>query len=457
MLRIFIINFQTTIKATNVQFNHSSTHIGCLVCGRSLFYKLMAPPHGSAAKADFEILTVDNLQERMNKIATSLQATIEKPLPVCWALLQECKWSCDSAVLRYVNAGCKIPAKFCGAYNPKDPKESDPQQLYSSKGKSCILCDDEHVAVQGLNCAHLFCTECWDAYIRQKVIAENTCIIQCPDTNCAVLLDRFTLFRLCKDTNVHERYRQQEAQRYVMVPIEKNRGCNHMSCTTASCRYQFCWVCMGDWKLHMAASPFRCNRFEGGGDIAKKLGATIDKKQKDKQMSELNAQRFIFYAGRYANHEQSLKFEHKFRQQLEEKMKQYQTRSKGSYLDAAFIKDAVEALGIARRVLQFSYALAYFLRADSLSTVIFVDNQEFIERPTEELSSLLEQSDINAMDETELKRMKTNVRMAVAVTNNLKKSCKNLLNHAYDGAKNKEWKYCEDLMGDLKSGTMEQN
>lgn len=117
MLIIFITNFQT-IKATNVQSNNSSsTHIGCLVCGRSLFYKLMAPPHGSAAKADvsfkssytlmtflfkFEILTVDNLQERMNKIATSLQATIEKPLPVCWALLQECKWSCDSAVLRWV-------------------------------------------------------------------------------------------------------------------------------------------------------------------------------------------------------------------------------------------------------------------------------------------------------------------------------------------------------------------
>uniref|UniRef100_A0A914LKS6 RBR-type E3 ubiquitin transferase n=2 Tax=Meloidogyne incognita TaxID=6306 RepID=A0A914LKS6_MELIC len=233
MLIIFITNFQT-IKATNVQSNNSSsTHIGCLVCGRSLFYKLMAPPHGSAAKADFEILTVDNLQERMNKIATSLQATIEKPLPVCWALLQECKWSCDSAVLRYVNAGCKIPAKFCGAYNPKDPKESDPQQLYSSKGKSCILCDDEHVAVQGLNCAHLFCTECWDAYIRQKVVAENTCIIQCPDTNCAVLLDRFTLFRLCKDTNVHERYRQQEAQRYVMWNT-KIKPCPGVGCTLYS-------------------------------------------------------------------------------------------------------------------------------------------------------------------------------------------------------------------------------
>ena len=90
-------------------------------------------------------------------------------------------------------------------------------------------------------------------------------------------------------------------------------------------------------------------------------------------------------------------------------MQQYQTRSKGSFLDAAFIKDAVDALDTSRRVLQFSYALAYFLKADSSSTVIFVENQQYVEMPTEELSSLLEQSDINAMDGNELKRMKTNV------------------------------------------------
>ncbi|KAI3880486.1 hypothetical protein MKX03_001694 [Papaver bracteatum] len=30
-------------------------------------------------------------------------------------------------------------------------------------------------------------------------------------------------------------------------PIQKNEGCMHMTC---SCRYEFCWLCLGDWKTH---------------------------------------------------------------------------------------------------------------------------------------------------------------------------------------------------------------
>jgi len=32
------------------------------------------------------------------------------------------------------------------------------------------------------------------------------------------------------------------------VPIEKNLGCYHMTCTSTTCKHQFCWICLSDWQ-----------------------------------------------------------------------------------------------------------------------------------------------------------------------------------------------------------------
>jgi len=48
-------------------------------------------------------------------------------------------------------------------------------------------------------------------------------------------------------------------------PIEKNQGCNHMTCRPpGGCKFEFCWVCLGDWKTHgdETGGYYKCNIFD---------------------------------------------------------------------------------------------------------------------------------------------------------------------------------------------------
>ena len=45
-------------------------------------------------------------------------------------------------------------------------------------------------------------------------------------------------------------------------PIEKNQGCNHMTCSW--CGHDFCWMCMGLWSEHGSSTGgyYKCNVYE---------------------------------------------------------------------------------------------------------------------------------------------------------------------------------------------------
>lgn len=67
-----------------------------------------------------------------------------------------------------------------------------------------------------------------------------------------------------------------------------------MTCRIAGCHYEFCWLCLEDWKLHNNSSGgyYKCNKFESMTEEEKEKKKTnIDK---EKSMLE----KYVFYFDR---------------------------------------------------------------------------------------------------------------------------------------------------------------
>ena len=181
--------------------------------------------------------------------------------------------------------------------------------------------------------------------------------------------------------------------------IEKNQGCNHMSCQR--CKYEFCWICMGDWNDHGANTGgyYKCNKYDSNSS-----GAGHED-QSDAAKAKRELDRYLHYYKRFHAHSEAQKFAKKQLKETEARMVLLQESSDDArWSDVEFLKTANEQLVECRRVLKYTYVYAYYLTAadnQAMRKERFEHHQEMLERFTENLSELSEKP-LAEMDRTDV-------------------------------------------------------
>ena len=191
--------------------------------------------------------------------------------------------------------------------------------------------------------------------------------------------------------------------------------------TCQKCRFEFCWICMGDWQTHGSNTGgyYKCNKYGDGKDPDAEKNDMSDAARAKRELD-----RYLHYYQRFHAHQEAQKFAKKQLKETEQRMILLQeSNNDARWSDVEFLKTANEQLVECRRVLKYTYVFGYYFTTQAkMQRERFEYHQEMLERFTEILSEHSEKS-LEHMNRTEV------VNQTRVVANFLK----NILKYVEDG------------------------
>jgi len=224
------------------------------------------PEQGDTMQS-FVCLNPEDIVEEQLSSVREVNDIFEISPSVARALLVHCKWDKERLLELYYSGSQEKLFADAHVVNPNKQRRKAPK-MDESRCCDICYCDWTLEEMAALECEHYFCLGCWDQYLHTQVAAmiDN---IKCPNKECAVGVDEYTVSNLLKDPACATQYKKLISRSFVRdnprVAWCPRPGCENAikvamiepCIVTCLCGYSFCFACRQSEHVPIACGLLR--------------------------------------------------------------------------------------------------------------------------------------------------------------------------------------------------------